>query len=112
MTTEPTELKPLPISPVRRMGAPLISPIHAPVLVPGTPPASNQTPIPFDQWPLWARVMAYSKRPEDTGLGDTVAHWIGDTRSEAFKSWFEKKFGTSCGCTERQRWINRRFPYL
>jgi hypothetical protein len=41
-----------------------------------------------------------------------VVHVIGDTRSERFKEWFQEKFGQSCGCTERQAWLNRKFPYL
>lgn len=38
-------------------------------------------------------------------------HLIGETRSERFKTWFARKFGKSCGCSDRQNWLNRRFPY-
>ena len=67
--------------------------------------------VPFDQWPLWARVIAKFRRADDLGLGDTVVHLIGDARSEHFQKWFARKFRRSCGCTDRQRWLNRRFPY-
>ncbi len=68
-------------------------------------------PLPMDQWPQWAKDLAQHRRPEDIGLGDTLVHLIGDARSETFKRWFKEKLGKSCGCTERQRWLNQRFPY-
>jgi hypothetical protein len=67
--------------------------------------------LPFNQWPAWARDTAQSRQPEDTGLGDTLVHIIGDARSEKFKQWFTRKFGKSCGCAERQRWLNQQYPY-
>jgi hypothetical protein len=68
--------------------------------------------VPRDRWPLWAQAIAKFRRAPDTGLGDTVVHLIGDTRSESFKKWFARKFDRSCGCIERQSWLNQRFPYL
>jgi hypothetical protein len=67
--------------------------------------------IPYAQWPLWARAVARFRHEGDIGLGDTVVHMIGDERSERFKKWFQRKFGKSCGCSDRQAWLNRRFPY-
>jgi hypothetical protein len=60
---------------------------------------------------MWVRAIARFRRDGDTGIGDTIVHLLGDTRSEKFKKWFARKFGRSCGCVERQRWLNRRFPY-
>ena len=68
-------------------------------------------PLPIDQWPQWAKDLAQDRQPEDKGLGDTVVHVIGNTRSEKFKRWFKEKLGKNCGCTERQRWLNQRFSY-
>jgi hypothetical protein len=68
-------------------------------------------PIPITEWPAWAKELTGYREPADTGLGDTVVHVIGDTRSEKFKAWFEEKLGKSCGCIERQRWLNARYPY-
>ena len=68
-------------------------------------------PTPSGQWPLWARAIEKFRHPADRGLGDTIVHLIGDTRSERFKKWFARKFGRTCGCTERQRWLNHKFPY-
>ena len=62
-------------------------------------------------WPIWTAAVAILRQPGDIGLGDTVVHIIGDARSERFKAWFQEKFGKSCGCTKRQRWLNARFPY-
>ena len=77
-------------------------------------PRSHIEPVPRTKWPIWAIVAEqYSKLffPGDIGVGDTIVHMIGDARSERFKLWFQDRFGKSCGCTERQRWLNRRFPY-
>lgn len=68
-------------------------------------------PLPAEQWPPWAKDLALDRVPADTGLGDTVARMIGNTKSAAFKDWFQQKFGRSCGCTERQRWLNQKYPY-
>lgn len=68
-------------------------------------------PLPPSDWPAWAKDIAESRQPQDTGLGDTLVHVIGDERSAAFKEWFSKTFGKGCGCTARQRWLNARFPY-
>jgi hypothetical protein len=68
-------------------------------------------PLPMDAWPRWAKDLTQDRQPEDTGLGDTIVHVIGGARSEKFKSWFNETFGINCGCIERQRWLNQRFPY-
>jgi hypothetical protein len=67
--------------------------------------------LPMDQWPAWAKDLAQDRHPEDAGLGDTIVHVIGAARSARFKSWFKEKLGITCGCIERQRWLNQRFPY-
>ena len=82
------------------------------IVTPPTQSKSRIEPLARSEWPLWACAIAKFRQPGDIGLGDTVVHLIGDARSERFKTWFHRKFGKSCGCTERQRWLNRRFPYL
>ena len=62
-------------------------------------------------WPVWLRALAKFRRAKDTGLGDTLVHLIGHARSEKFKKWFAGKFGKTCGCSERQRWLNQKYPY-
>ena len=74
-------------------------------------PQNRIRPLPIDEWPQWAKDLAQDRQPEDKGLGDTIVHVIGDTRSGKFKRWFKEKLGPSCGCAERQRWLNQRFSY-
>ena len=76
-------------------------------------PKPRVEPVPRAQWPLWAKALARSRfhHAEDIGMGDTIVHLIGNTRSDRFKKWFERKFGRSCGCSDRQQWLNRLFPY-
>jgi len=64
------------------------------------------------EWPKWAlRIEKSPKRqPSDIGVGDTLAHIIGDGFSAKFKR-ATGRMGINCGCTNRQRWLNARFPY-
>ena|SRR5436190_18391892 len=75
-------------------------------------PARRIEPLPHGEWPAWTLLLELARQPSDTGLGDTIVHVIGETQSERFKRWFHEKFGRSCGCTERQRWLNQKFAYL
>ena len=68
-------------------------------------------PVPFEKWPMWAKTVMGFRCKEDVGIGDTIVHLIGNKNSARFKSWFQRKFGKSCGCTERQRWLNQKYPY-
>ncbi len=67
-------------------------------------------PIPRDQWPMWAKALANRSRPEDKGVGDVAARFIGDERSEKFKAWYLVTFGKPCGCNGRQRQWNLKYP--
>lgn len=76
------------------------------------PPVPTVPALPYAKWPKWIQLLSwYAHQPKDIGFGDTVVHIIGDTRSAAFKKWFAEKFGKSCGCSERQSWLNHRYPY-
>ena len=68
------------------------------------------TPVPLDQWPLWAKTMRQFAKPEDRGIGDVVAHMIGEEKSEAFKAWFEATFHRPCGCNGRRSEWNLKYP--
>lgn len=67
--------------------------------------------VPMEKWPVWAMEIYHQRQPQDTGVGDTVIHLIGDTRLLKFKTWFKEKIGRNCGCSERQNWLNARYPY-
>jgi len=71
-----------------------------------------QAPASPADWPFWATSIARIKSPADTGVGDTIARVVGPVGGEAYKAWFKRLFGKSCGCQERQDELNRRFPYV
>jgi hypothetical protein len=60
--------------------------------------------------PLWAKGLKLLATPEDKGIGDVAARVIGGEKSAAFKAWYKKTFGKSCGCSGRQADWNRRYP--
>jgi hypothetical protein len=60
--------------------------------------------------PPWVHLISYFKSPDDLGIGDTVARYAAMLGGEAFKAW-SKKLGMPCGCTQRQREWNARYPY-
>jgi hypothetical protein len=74
-------------------------------------PLTRVRAVPSQDWPRWAKDIEKDRQATDAGLGDTVARIIGNTKSAAFKNWFQQIFGKSCGCAERQRWLNQRYPY-
>ncbi len=67
-------------------------------------------PIPRKDWPVWAKALAMIAKPEDKGIGDTVARTVGAENSEAFKKWFKVTTGKDCGCSGRQRRWNIEYP--
>jgi hypothetical protein len=102
--------KPLPISPVRRLGA--LAAAITTATISTVLPAQAVPPLLEARWPDWAKDLAKSRQAGDVGLGDTTVHVVGDEASERFQTWFNEKIGTSCGCKKRQAWLNRRFPFL
>ncbi len=67
---------------------------------------NNQTPR---RWPLWALALKAISKPQEKGVGDTLARLI--VGKESFKQWFKKTFRKSCGCDARQGRLNEMFPY-
>lgn len=62
-------------------------------------------PLPYDQWPLWAKAFKQFATENDTGIGDTIARIIGEETSAAFEAWHLATFGKPCGCKgRRKRW--------
>lgn len=60
-----------------------------------------------------ARVVSWLKflrAPTDKGLGDTVERILAKAGGRKIKQLIAS-LGGSCGCTNRQQWLNRRFPY-
>lgn len=66
-------------------------------------------PIPFDQWPTWAKDLAQSRAPGEIGVGSTVKTQLGllgDAFTRALKS-----LGIPCGCKRRRERWDQLYPY-
>jgi len=69
------------------------------------------------EWPKIIRLLAWFRTPADTGVGDTIAHNLN--RIPAFKGMGASdafivvmtNLGISCGCADRRKNLNERYPY-
>jgi hypothetical protein len=68
-------------------------------------------PVPREQWPGWAKGIAFFEDVKDKGIGDTVAEVIGPFTSSLFKKWHRMIFKTECNCPKRQAQWNAVYPY-
>jgi hypothetical protein len=59
--------------------------------------------IPFNKWPLWAKVIAKMSNATDKGLGDTIARTIGPLGGDAWKKYRKGK----CNCDVKQEELNK-----
>lgn len=66
--------------------------------------------MPRESWPLWVKALALLAKPGDEGIGDIVERTVGPFGGEAFKKFYEKTFGRSCGCSERAASWNAMWP--
>jgi len=69
-----------------------------------------EIPLPYSEWPTWAKALRQFSTPDDKGIGDVVLRIIGDENSEAFKAWFQKIFNRPCNCDGRLRQWNSIYP--
>jgi hypothetical protein len=58
----------------------------------------------------WVRWIKLLRKPQDRGVGDTVARLIASVGLDRWKA-FSKKLGIPCGCTDRQDAWNKQWPY-
>jgi hypothetical protein len=65
--------------------------------------------VPRSEWPLVVRIVAKLAIESDTGIGDVVQRWAAMVGGEWIKEASEA-MGKSCGCTDRQKWLNARYP--
>jgi hypothetical protein len=70
-----------------------------------------KSPIPFEKWPVWARMIWLVRKKEDRGVGDVVERTIGPASSKAFQAWYKRTYGRSCGCSRRKAEWNQQFPF-
>lgn len=73
------------------------------------PPTYAKRGKPSPDWGLLSPLKLLAKEG-DRGLGDIVARKIGPIGGDAFKEWYKKIFGKSCGCSERQEDWNLQYP--
>lgn len=76
----------------------------------GSTPAEPPEPQPSHKWPTWAVAIARFAKPHDTGVGDTAQRIAAAFGGEFFKT-FASSIGMPCGCTQRQKEWNTRYPY-
>lgn len=84
----------------------LVADEYAPLAVAIPPPA---VAIPPEKWPKVIQYLARKAIPSDTGVGDVVQRMAARIGGEVFKQ-IMAKLGINCGCTDRQKWLNERFP--
>lgn len=75
------------------------------------PQLRQQSPLPFDRWPAWAKLIAGQREAGEKGVGDTAARLFGKIGGDAFKVAFKTVFKVDCGCSGRQQSWNLNFPY-
>lgn len=63
------------------------------------------------KWPKLARAVAWLRRPEDIGVGDTVARLAAVAGGDTLADWYQRIVGADCGCRNRQAGLNHRYPY-
>lgn len=82
------------------------------ILMPPRPAAKSEppSPVPRDQWPLWASEVARWRGGDDIGVGDTF-HVIAVTTGAALAVAALSKLGLPCNCAERRQEWNTRYPY-
>lgn len=60
--------------------------------------------------PKWVSLVRLLRIPSDTGIGDTLQRQFAKLGGEQFKEW-AAKLGIDCGCTQKQDYYNKKYPY-
>lgn len=70
-------------------------------------------PHPHNQryWPRLARLVAALRKPGETGVGDTLARVFRLIGAKSMAHAYTLLTGEDCGCSQRQRKLNERWPY-
>jgi hypothetical protein len=67
-------------------------------------------PVPREKWPWPLRILARLAIPGEKGLGDTVHRQLTIGGADVI-GWTLAALRIPCGCSDRQKWLNERFPY-
>lgn len=63
------------------------------------------------QTPLWIKIASTQKQDGEIGVGDTIERIIKTTGLDSVAKGYEKVTGKSCGCSDRKKWLNTKYPY-
>lgn len=74
------------------------------------PPSIQHQKLPFNKWPLYAKLLAEKYKPGDIGVGDVAERLLGKVGGTAFKAAFKAMFGKDCGCSVRRDAWNILYP--
>ncbi len=66
--------------------------------------------VPRDQWPFAARIIAKLATKEDAGIGSTI-HRLAGRAGELYEWAFQAIAKKPCGCRDRAKWLDERYPY-
>ena len=69
------------------------------------------TPQPEIKWPRLCRLIGRRRVTGDRGIGDTLARQFGRLGADRLATLYKRLTGLDCGCADRQRDLNERFPY-
>jgi hypothetical protein len=73
------------------------------------PPAEPPKPVPYDEWPKWAKAVEKFRSGDDVGVGSTIRRQLG-ILGEGFKASL-RLMGVECGCDARHDEWNIVYPY-
>jgi hypothetical protein len=73
---------------------------------PSAPPAA----VPAEQWPWHVRAIAALRQSGEAGIGDTIHNQL-KLGGKPVIALALKMLGINCGCSDRQAWLNARYPY-
>ena len=68
-------------------------------------------PIPYEDWPMAARVVRMMRNASDKGVGDTLERIAARMGAAWVAERYEALTGRSCGCNSRRDKANALYPY-
>ena len=74
--------------------------------------AGRTATLPPRPWPLWARALARRRVAGERGVGDTLARLLNGVGAARAAAVYERLVGKTCGCKDRQQWMNEQWPYV
>lgn len=61
-------------------------------------------PVPYAEWPWWAKLVAKRRKDGEAGVGSTFERLAAGVGGKRFEAWAKRR-GINCGCAARRsRW--------